>query len=373
MTAEFWGEFFVVLSIVIVNYNTEKLLRSCLESIYSGANGTPFDIWVVDNHSRDHSVAMLKSRFPRVKVIENPANVGFSRANNLVVSQSRSEYVLLLNPDTLILGDAIEQTLKFMKTHPKIGIAGCQVLNRDGTLQLACRRRIPTPEVAFYRLTGLSKLFPRSRVMARYNLTYQSADETQEVDAVSGAFLMIRRQVIEQIGLLDERFFMYGEELDWCLRTKQAGWSVMYYPQARIIHYKGQSTQSNSRRAAFEFYHAMYLFHRKHFAAECSAALNFLVYAGIVCKASLASWRFLLPARYARGATDHRDLPLGVESEPTPVVELVEQPREEQPLGDRLPPLVPIAQCGTHQVQPRPPSGSGPADAFTFPTSTSSC
>ncbi len=363
----------MILSIVIVNYNTEKLLRSCLESIYGGANGTPFDIWVVDNHSRDHSVAMIKSFFPRVKVIENPANVGFSRANNLVVSQSRSEYILLLNPDTLILGDAIEQTLKFMKTHPNVGIAGCQVLNRDGTLQLACRRSLPTPEVSFYRLTGLSKLFPRSRVMARYNLTYQSADETQEVDAVSGAFLMIRRQVIEQIGLLDERFFMYGEELDWCLRTKQAGWSVMYYPQARIIHYKGQSTQYNSRRAAFEFYRAMYLFHRKHFAADYSAALNFLVYAGIACKASLASWRFLLPARYARGATDHRGLPLGADSEPPQAVELVKQPREEQPLDHRLRPLVPIAEYCARLAEPLPPSGSRPADAATLPTSTSSC
>jgi GT2 family glycosyltransferase len=297
MAAEAVGESGMMLSIVIVNYNTQTLLRSCLESIYGGANGTPFDIWVVDNHSRDNSVAMVKSLFPLVKVIENPSNVGFSRANNLVVSRSRSDYLLLLNPDTLILGDAIERTIKFMKAHPKVGIAGCKVLNRDGTLQLACRRSIPTPEVAFYRLTGLSKLFPRSRVMARYNMTYQDADETQEVDAVSGAFLMIRRQVIEQIGLLDERFFMYGEELDWCLRTKQAGWSVMYYPQAQIIHYKGQSTQYNSRRAAFEFYRAMYLFHRKHFAKDYSPLTNFLIYAGIGAKALCAAPKLLFSAK----------------------------------------------------------------------------
>ncbi|MBM4028515.1 MAG: glycosyltransferase [Planctomycetes bacterium] len=286
----------MMLSIVIVNYNTRELLRRCLESIYGGANGTPFEIWVVDNHSRDDSVAMVRSLFPRVRVIENPANVGFSRANNLVVAQSRSDYVLLLNPDTLILADAIERTVKFMRTHPHVGIAGCKVLNRDGTLQLACRRSIPTPEVAFYRMTGLSRLFPRSRVMARYNMTYQNPDETQEVDAVSGAFLMIRRQVIEQIGLLDEQFFMYGEELDWCLRTKQAGWSVMYYPEAQIVHYKGQSTQYNSRRAAFEFYRAMVLFHRKHFAGVCSPALNLLIYAGILCKASLALRQLVRPA-----------------------------------------------------------------------------
>jgi len=283
----------MTLSIVIVNYNTEKLLRSCLESVYAGANGTPLDIWVVDNSSRDNSVAMLKSLFPMVRVIRNPSNVGFSRANNVVISQSRSDYVLLLNPDTLIIDDAIERVVKFMKEHPEVGIAGCKVLNRDGTLQLACRRSIPTPEVAFYRATGLSKLFPKSRVMARYNMTYEDPDQAHEVDAVSGAFLMIRRQVVEQIGPLDERFFMYGEELDWCLRAKRAGWSVMYYPEARIVHYKGESTKYNSRKAAIEFYRAMYLFHRKHFAKDYSPVTNLLIYTGIGVKA-LCSWRSLL-------------------------------------------------------------------------------
>jgi len=287
----------MTLSIVIVNYNTEKLLRSCLESVYAGANGTPLDIWVVDNNSRDNSVAMLKSLFPMVKVIKNPSNVGFSRANNVVVSQSRSDFILLLNPDTLIIDDAIERVVKFMKEHPEVGIAGCKVLNRDGTLQLACRRSIPTPEVAFYRLTGLSKLFPKSRVMAKYNMTYESPDQTHEVDAVSGAFLMIRRQVVEEVGPLDERFFMYGEELDWCLRTKRAGWSVMYYPDAQIVHYKGESTKYNSRKAALEFYRAMYLFHRKHFAKDYSPVTNFLIYAGIAFKA-LTSWKsFLFSAK----------------------------------------------------------------------------
>jgi len=283
----------MTLSIVIVNYNTGKLLRSCLESVYAGANGTPLDIWVVDNNSRDNSIAVIKSLFPLVQVIENRANVGFSRANNLVVSQSRSDFILLLNPDTVIIGDAIERVVKFMKEHPEVGIAGCKVLNRDGTLQLACRRSIPTPEVAFYRLTGLSKLFPKSRVMAKYNMTYESPDQTHEVDAVSGAFLMIRRQVVEEIGPLDERFFMYGEELDWCLRAKRAGWAVMYYPGAQIIHYKGESTKYNSRKAALEFHRAMYLFHRKHFAKDYSPVTNLFIYAGIAVKA-VSSWKSFL-------------------------------------------------------------------------------
>jgi GT2 family glycosyltransferase len=291
----------MTLSIVIVNYNTERLLRGCLESVYAGANGTPLDIWVVDNNSHDGSVAMVKSLFPAVRTIENGANVGFSRANNLVVSQSRSDYILLLNPDTLILDDAIERMVRFLDAHPQAGIAGCKVLNADGTLQLACRRSIPTPEVAFYRLTGLSKLFPHSRTLAKYNMTYRSPDETQEVDAVSGAFLMIRRQVVEQIGLLDERFFMYGEELDWCLRARRAGWAVMYCPDARIVHYKGESTKYNSRKAAVEFYRAMYLFHKKHFAAAYSPVTNALVYAGIACRALLAWRRFIFPVRVHQG------------------------------------------------------------------------
>jgi len=283
----------MTLSIVIVNYNTQTLLQSCLESVYAGANGTPLDIWVVDNNSRDGSVSMLHERFPVVRVVANPANVGFSRANNTVIAQTRSEYILLLNPDTLIIDDAIERMVRFMDERPHVGIAGCKVLNRDGTLQLACRRSIPTPGVAFCRLSGLSRVFPGNQRVARYNLTYQNPDEPHEVDAVSGAFLMIRRKVVEDIGLLDERFFMYGEELDWCLRAKRAGWAVMYYPGAQIIHYKGESTKYNSRRAALEFHRAMYLFHRKHFAGECSPFMNFLVYTGIVCKA-LCSWRSLL-------------------------------------------------------------------------------
>lgn len=287
----------MTVSIVIVNYNTGKLLRSCLESVYAGANGTPFDVWVVDNNSHDESVTIVRSQFPTVNVVQNASNVGFSRANNMVISKSGSDYILLLNPDTLVIDDAIDRMMKFMDEHPRVGIAGCKVLNGDGTLQLACRRSIPTPKVAFYRLTGLSRLFPNSRVMARYNLTYEDPEKPHEVDAVSGAFLMIRRKAVEDIGLLDERFFMYGEELDWCLRAKRAGWAVMYYPLARIVHYKGESTKYNSRKAALEFYRAMYLFHKKHFAKDHWPITNLLIYTGICFKA-LSSWRsFLFSAK----------------------------------------------------------------------------
>ena len=280
----------IMLSIIIVNYNAQKLLQECLSSVYAETTQIRFDVWVVDNNSNDDSVAMVEKEFPEVKLIKNNENCGFAKANNMAMSRANSDYVLFLNPDTIICGNAIEKTVQFINENNRVGIVGCRVLNEDGTLQLACRRSIPTPSVAFYRLTGLSKLFPNSKKMAKYNLTYLDIDKPHEVDAVSGAFLMIRQEVVDEIGMLDERFFMYGEELDWCLRTKKAGWTVMYYSDADIIHYKGECSKSNSRKAAFEFYRSMHLFHKKHFAENYNPIVNAIICVGIFLKA-LCSWR----------------------------------------------------------------------------------
>lgn len=286
-----------LLSIVIVNFNVERLLKNCISSVYTKTKSILFDVWVVDNNSVDASVSMVRQNFPQVNLIENKENVGFAKANNQAITKCTGDYVLLLNPDTLIVQNAIEKVIDFMDENPTVGICGCKVLNEDGTLQFACRRSIPTPGVAFFRLTGLSRLFPKSKIMARYNLTYLDPDKPHEVDAVSGAFLMIRRKVIEEIGWLDERFFMYGEELDWCFRTKKAGWIVMYYPKAEIIHYKGECSKFNHRKAALEFYRSMYLFHKKHFAGDCNPIINFIIYTGIFLKV-LISWRsFLFAAK----------------------------------------------------------------------------
>jgi len=278
------------ISIVIVSFNVEKLLKECIESIYAETRDAAFDIWVVDNNSRDNSVQMVRDNFPEVHVIDNDENVGFPKANNQAVVQSQSDYVLLLNPDTIIQDRAIDKMVAFMDSDPKVGVSGCRVLNEDGSLQLACRRSIPTPKVAFYRLSGLSRLFPNSKTMAKYNLTYLDPNEPNEVDAVSGAFLLIRKDVVDAIGVLDENFFIYGEDMDWCIRAKHAGWKVMYYPDARILHYKGIGCSTNSRKTSYEFYRAMYLFHKKHFAKDCSAITNGLIYTGIFLKA-LCSWR----------------------------------------------------------------------------------
>jgi GT2 family glycosyltransferase len=279
-----------VLSIIIISFNVEKLLRECLESIYRETKHTRLDIWVIDNASRDGSVRMLKESFPEVRLIENTENLGFTRANNQAIRQCRSDYVLLLNPDTVILDSALDKMVRFMDEQPEVGVSGGRLVNEDGSLQLACRRSIPSPAVAFYRLTGLSRLFPRSKVMARYNLTYLDPDQPHEVDAVSGAFLLIRRQVIEQIGLLDESFWIFGEDIDWCIRAQRADWKVMYYPEAHVLHYKGIGCSTNNRKTRYEFYRAMYLFHKKHFAKDYSPLTNGLIYAGIFCKA-LCSWR----------------------------------------------------------------------------------
>ena len=285
------------LAIIIISFNVRKLLQECLESIYRETRRTRFEIWVIDNYSRDDSVSMLKETFPEVHLIENKENLGFTRANNQAIARCRSDLVLLLNPDTLIQDGALDKMVQFMDEHPEVGVSGCRVENPDGSLQLACRRSIPTPQVAFYRLTGLSRLFPHSQVMARYNLTYLDPNQPHEVDAVSGAFLLIRKSVVDQIGMLDETFWIFGEDIDWCIRAQKAGWKVMYYPEAHILHYKGIGCSTNSRKTSYEFYRAMYLFHRKHFAKDYSALTNFFVYAGIGVKA-LCSWpRLLFSAR----------------------------------------------------------------------------
>ncbi len=279
------------VSIVIVNFNVRHFLHNCLKSIYAETGNMAFEVIVVDNNSCDESVSMVKQYFPQVFLIENMENVGFARANNQAFSSCAGEYVLLLNPDTVILDNAIEKTVRFMDENFMAGIAGCRVLNKDGSMELACRRTIPTPSVAFFRMIGLSRLFPKSRLMAKYNLTYLDADQSHEVDSVSGAFLMIRRSVMDEIGGLDEIFFMYGEELDWCLRVKKSGWKVMYYSGAKITHYKGECSRFNSRKATFEFHRSMHLFHKKHFAEHYSFLINSVIYMAIYSKMLISCGR----------------------------------------------------------------------------------
>lgn len=277
------------LSVVIVNYNVRQFLENALASVYRALHGLTGEVFVVDNASEDGSVEMVRSKFPAVHLIENPANVGFARANNVALKKARGRYLLLLNPDTVVQEDTFTVMVRFLDAHPEAGLAGCKILNPDGSFQLPCRRSFPTPWVAFTKIFGLSALFPKSRLFGRYNLTYLDPDETYPVDAVSGSFMMLRREVYEKVGGLDEAFFMYGEDLDWCYRIQQAGYRVYYVPTTQIIHFKGESTKRSDIDEIRMFYQAMQLFVEKHFSS--SLFVEVFLSIGITLRAALAMLR----------------------------------------------------------------------------------
>ncbi len=272
------------VGIIIVNYNTRELLRRCLESVLAG-EGASFRICVVDNNSQDGSAAMVAQDFPQVELIHNQVNVGYPAANNQGLrrlgfakdaTEGAPRYALLLNSDTEVPPDALAEMVAFMEAHPDAGAAGPKLVRPDGSLDLACRRTFPSPEVSFYRMAGLSRIFPRSRRFGQYNLTYLDPDESYEVDSVVGAFMMVRREAIAAIGVLDADFFMYGEDLDWAYRIKSAGWRVYYYPEVTVLHVKRASSKQ-SPRAQIEFWRAMEIFYRKHYAVSVPRWLHCLV------------------------------------------------------------------------------------------------
>ena len=281
----------VDLSIIIVNYNTWGLLKDCLISIFENQTDFSYRVVVVDNASSDGSVAMIKEHFPQAELIASEINGGFAYANNLGLRHvgfdnegklqvQASRYAILLNPDTIIPATALDEMIKFMDAQPDVGAVGPKLVRLDGSLDLACRRSFPTPTVSFYRMVGLSKLFPRSRVFGRYNMTFVDPDELLEVDSVVGAFMMVRREAIAQAGLLDETYFMYGEDLDWAYRIKAKGWKIYYNPAVTVIHVKRASSR-RSPKAQIEFYRAMDIFYRKFYAAGTPFWLHGLVIIGI--------------------------------------------------------------------------------------------
>ena len=256
------------LSIIIVNYNVKEFLLNLLDSIRIAAINISIEIIVVDNASDDGSVELLREKSPNVKLIANKTNVGFGAANNQAMQIASGKYFLLINPDAIVREDTFTKMIEFFERTSEVGIAGCKVLNPDGTLQPACRRSFPGPWTSFTKVIGLSRLFPKSRIFARYNLTYLDENQTYEVDAVSGAFLMLRKDVYEKIGGFDEQFFMYGEDLDLCYRAQKLNYKVFYVHSTEIIHYKGESTKRSSIDETKVFYNAMHLFVQKHFSSS---------------------------------------------------------------------------------------------------------
>ena len=253
------------LSVVIVSYNVSHYLLQCLDSLQRALRGIDGEVIVVDNHSRDNSVALVHQAHPEVKVIENLHNLGFSKANNIALRQAKGEYALLLNPDTIVADNTIRDCIAFLDLHPDAGAAGVMMLNADGTVAPESRRGVPTPLTSFYKLSGLCRMFPRSPRFGRYYLGHLPWHTPQRIDIVSGAFCMLRRSVLDKVGLLDEDYFMYGEDIDLSYRILKQGATNWYLPYP-ILHYKGESTQKSSFRYVHVFYQAMLIFFRKHFS-----------------------------------------------------------------------------------------------------------
>ena len=249
--------------------------------MFETTKGLHLEVIVVDNASRDESATMVAREFAEVTLVRNARNEGFSIANNRALPLCRGRYVLLLNSDTILLPGSLESLVEFLEQTPDVGVAGCRLVRPNGELDLACRRSFPTPAVSLYRFLRLSRLFPRCQKLARYNLTYLNPGGSYEVDSVVGAFMLIRREVIAEMGGLDEDYFMYGEDLDWCYRVRQRNWKVWYFGASRVIHYKGASSSQESFRMNFHFHRAMYVFHRKHLSCRYPAPINALVYFGI--------------------------------------------------------------------------------------------
>lgn len=256
----------IKLSIIIVNYNVKDFLSQCLVSIKQSNVNFNYEIIVVDNNSSDGSAEFIEKFFPEVKIVRMFENKGFGYANNVGFSHSQGDYLLLLNPDTILQENTLQVMIDFMERNPEVGIAGCKVLNSNGSLQLACRRGFPTPWVAFTKLFGLQALFPKSKLFGRYNLTYLDPDQIAYVDAISGSFMFVRREVYNVLQGFDTDFFMYGEDIDFCYRAQKLGWKIAYVPTTSIIHYKGQSTRRSTIDETYFFFKSMEIFARKHFS-----------------------------------------------------------------------------------------------------------
>ncbi|MCW3102548.1 MAG: putative glycosyltransferase [Bacteroidetes bacterium] len=276
------------LSVIIVNYNVQHFLEQCLHSVRKASKNVSTEIFIVDNNSVDGSVQMVKEKFPEAFLIENKKNTGFSYANNQAIRISKGEYVLLLNPDTVVEEDTFEKVVSFMDAHPDAGGLGVKMLDGKGNFLPESKRGLPTPSVAFYKIFGFSKLFPKSKTFGKYHLGFLDKDKTHEVEILSGAFMLMRKSVLDKVGLLDETFFMYGEDIDLSYRILLGGYKNYYFPETRIIHYKGESTKKSSVNYVFVFYRAMVIFAEKHFSQNNAKLFSFLINIAIYLRAGLA-------------------------------------------------------------------------------------
>ncbi len=251
------------VSVVIVNWNTRDLLQKCLRQLYQETAGVAFEVIVVDNASKDDSVSVVEKEFPKVRLIKNKTNRGFAAANNQAIKVSKGRFVLLLNSDTIILDNAITKAVSFADVHPDAAVVGCRVLKPDNTVQLTCFM-FPSVLNMFLSTTYLYKLFLKNRFFGREQMSWWNRDDVRQVDVVTGCFMLVRRRAIEQVGLMDERFFVYGEETDWCYRFRQNGWKILFTPDVQIIHFAGQSSKQMASKMTLQLRGSILQFMHKH-------------------------------------------------------------------------------------------------------------
>jgi GT2 family glycosyltransferase len=280
------------LSIVIVNWNTREFLSRCLRSVYDTTLDLDFEVIVVDNGSTDGSQEMVRQEFPAVSLIVNTENKGFAKANNQAIRRSRGRYVLLLNSDAFVYENTIEHTVAFMDGHPEAGMAGCRLLYENGRLQPSCYA-FPTLSTEFFIAVGLDRLFPKSRLFGKYGMTYWDFDDIREVDVILGAFMMVRATAIDEVGLMDERYFMYSEEVDWCYRFRDKGWRIYFYPHVEAIHVGGGSTRRVRAEMLVRLYGSRIEFFRKHHGRLSARLLKLVIGFNCLLRIGPGAWYYL--------------------------------------------------------------------------------
>ena len=279
------------ISIVIVNYNVKYFLELCLDSCLAALQQIDGEIIVVDNASSDGSVEFVKENYEDVKLLAQEENLGFSVANNVGIKQCSSEYILILNPDTVLAEDCLEKALDFIKEREDVGALGGMLIDGSGKFLPESKRSLPTPAVAFYKMFGLSKLFPKSRTFGKYHLGYLSNTETNEVDVLAGCFMLVRKSMLDKIGMLDEQFFMYGEDIDLSYRIAKANYKNIYFPESKLIHFKGESTKKDSAKYVTTFYKAMSIFAQKHFVSRKAKLFSLIINIAIALRALLTFFK----------------------------------------------------------------------------------
>ncbi len=274
------------ISVCMVTLNASGYIRDCLHSLAETSQGLSLEIIVVDNHSTDGTLEILKSEFSdQIHLLENRQNEGFVRPTNQGMRLSSGRYLLWLNPDTIIHPGALQNLVAFMEAHPQVGICGPKVLNRDGTMQKPCRRGVSRPWATFSYFSGISRLFPKSKLFGGYLLNYLDEDATHACDGVSGSCMLVRQEVVKQIGYVDEQFFAYQDDADYCFQAQKAGWLIYYVPTAQITHFGGRGgSRAQPFRSIYEWHRSYYLYYRKNLAADYFFLFNWLYYSIMLVK-----------------------------------------------------------------------------------------